>query len=76
MDSLMHGNNEDQPHLIFDMPTNGLDFDDFHPYPLTFRDELSTQDAPHLSQEEVNPRDEDTESDDDDSDDTDSDDVN
>ena len=61
MDSLMHGDNEDQPHIIFDMPTNGLDFDDFHPYPLTFRDDLSTQD---------------TESDDDDSDDTDSDGVN
>ena len=30
----------DQTPPIFDLPTNGLDFDDFHSNPLTFRDAL------------------------------------
>ncbi len=41
---------EENGDLVFDMPMNDLDFDDFHPYPLTFRDALSTHEVPHLSQ--------------------------
>ena len=45
----MREDNGDKAHRVFEMPTNDLDFDDFHPYPLTFRDALSTHDVPHLS---------------------------
>ena len=45
----MREDNGDQAHRVFDISTTDLDFDDFHPYPLTFRDALSTHDVPHLS---------------------------
>lgn len=67
MDILMHEDNGDQSPLVFDMPMNDFDLGNFHPYPLTFRDALSTHDVPHLSQvfssdEEANLRDEDADS--------------
>ena len=72
----MREDNGDQSHRVFDMPPNDLDFDDFHPYPLTFRDALATDELSHPSQvftsvvpmsldsrqEEVNPRDKDDDS--------------
>ena len=72
----MREDNGDQAHRVFDLPINNLDFDDFHPYPLTFRDALSTDDVLRVSQEpksvepmdldfrhnEVNPRDKDADS--------------
>ena len=73
MDSLMREDNGDQSHRVFDMSANDLDF---HPYPLTFRDALSTDELSHPGQvftsvvpmdldsrhEEVNPRDKDDDS--------------
>ncbi len=47
----MREDNGDQAHRVFDLPMNDLDFDDFHPYPLTFRDAISTRDVPRVSQE-------------------------
>ncbi|KAK0510656.1 hypothetical protein JMJ35_007088 [Cladonia borealis] len=46
----MDEDDRDQAPPISDLPTNGLDFDDFHSNPLTFRDALSAHELPRLSQ--------------------------
>ena len=49
MDSLEREDNGEPACLAFDPPPNNVDFDDFHPYPLTFKDALLIHDVPRLS---------------------------
>lgn len=49
MDSFEREDNGESPRVVFEPPPNNVDFDDFHPYPLTFKDALLTHDVPRLS---------------------------
>ena len=73
MYSFEREDNGESPRIAFEPPPNNVDFDDFHPYPLTFKDALLAHDLPRLSEdfpsvvpmdldsshEEVDPRDSD-----------------
>ena len=50
MDSFEREDNGEEASLVFDLPKNNVDFDDFHPYPLTFEDAILTHDVPRLSE--------------------------
>ena len=50
MDSFEREDIGKSPLLAFEAPPNNIDFDDFHPYPLTFKDALLTHDVPRLSE--------------------------
>lgn len=50
MDSFEREDNGEPACIAFDPPPNNLDFDDFHPSPLTFKDALRTHDVPRLSE--------------------------
>ena len=51
MYSFEREDNGQSPCIAFEPPPNNIDFDDFHPYPLTFKDALITHDVPHLSED-------------------------
>ena len=50
MDSFEREDNGESPRIAFEPPPNNVDFDDFHPYPLTFKDAIITHDVPRLSE--------------------------
>ena len=50
MDSFEREDNGEEARIVFDPPPNNVDFDDFHPHPLTFRDALLNPDVPRLSE--------------------------
>ena len=51
MYSFEREDNGESPRISFEPPPNNVDFDDFHPYPLTFEDALLTHDVPRLSED-------------------------